>query len=128
MIWVSPNSQPEGEPHLQTEQHHSRLNYNRSAHISHKSDIPGALSSGDTGDCATEPTRHLQHKTTRASLEVIADRPNTQTQTQTQRAEKMTKKHAPNERTREIPQKRIKQNENKQDTRCRIQNNAYKDV
>ena len=58
----------------------------------------------------------------------IAALPNIQKQTQGGCQNEKTKKHDPNERTKQNSRKRTKQNGDKQAIRCRVQNTGYQDA
>lgn len=57
-------------------QQHFRLNYNRTAHVTHTKDIPGVPRLGDQRDFTAEPTRHTLRKATISRVGDIMDLPN----------------------------------------------------
>ena len=67
-----------------------------------------------------DPTEYLLHKTTLQSPKCVADLPNTKKQTQGGYQNEETKKHVPNERTKQKTRKIMKQNADKQSTRYTV--------
>ena len=75
-----------------------------------------------------EPTGHLLHYAMLPRQGIISALPKAYKQAQGGCQNEETKRHGPNERTEQNSRRRMKQNVDKQSTRCRVQNTGYKDA